>query len=103
MSSISWGFAKVEELFKDASDLSSAFRDFLPGAGGAADTDCLGVPRHSGARTSTPSGEHASLRNGSSRRSLLQSPRLPLPGEDGELWTEIKRRNRMLSVPREVE
>ncbi len=51
-------FAKVEELFKDAPDLSSAFRDFLPGAGGAQDGDSLGVLRGSGARTSTPSGEH---------------------------------------------
>jgi hypothetical protein len=52
-------FAKVEELFKDAPDLSSAFRDFLPGAGGAQDVDSLGVLRGSGARTGTPSGEHA--------------------------------------------
>lgn len=51
-------FAKVEDLFKDAPDLSSAFRDFLPGAGGATDNDSLGVLRGSGARTGTPSGEH---------------------------------------------
>ena len=51
-------FAKVEELFKDAPDLSSAFRDFLP-ANGAADNDSFGVLRRSSARTGTPSGEHA--------------------------------------------
>ena len=51
-------FAKVEELFKDAPDLSSAFRDFLP-ASGAADGDSFGVLRRTSARTGTPSGEHA--------------------------------------------
>lgn len=49
-------FAKVEELFKDAPDLSSAFRDFLPGA---QDADSLGVLRGTSARTGTPGGEHA--------------------------------------------
>ena len=42
-------FAKVEELFKDAPDLSSAFRYFSPGAGGAQDVDSLRVLRGSGA------------------------------------------------------
>jgi hypothetical protein len=42
-------FAKVEELFKDAPDLSSAFRYFSPGPGGAQDVDSLGVLRGSGA------------------------------------------------------
>ncbi|KAI9451486.1 hypothetical protein F5148DRAFT_1378838 [Russula earlei] len=51
-------FAKVEELFKDAPDLSSAFRDFLPGAGSVPETDSLGVLRGPSARTGTPSGEH---------------------------------------------
>jgi hypothetical protein len=31
-------------LCKDAPDLSSAFRDFLPGAGSAPDSDSLGIP-----------------------------------------------------------
>jgi paired amphipathic helix protein Sin3a len=52
-------FAKVEELFKDAPDLSSAFRDFLPGAGSAPDADGLGMLRGPSTRTGTPSGEHA--------------------------------------------
>lgn len=51
-------FAKVEELFKDAPDLSSAFRDFLP-ASGATDGDSFGALRRTSARTGTPSGEHA--------------------------------------------
>ena len=42
-------FAKAEELFKDAPDLSSAFRYFSPGAGGAQDVDSLGVLRGSSA------------------------------------------------------
>lgn len=50
-------FAKVEELFKDAPDLSSAFRDFLPGAGSAPDSDSLGMLRGPSMRTGTLSGE----------------------------------------------
>ena len=52
-------FAKVEDLFKDAPDLSSAFRDFLPGAGGAPDSDGLGMFRGPGMRAGTLSGEPA--------------------------------------------
>ncbi|KAI0302797.1 hypothetical protein B0F90DRAFT_1627282 [Multifurca ochricompacta] len=52
-------FQKVEELFKDAPDLSSAFREFLPGASGAQDNDGLGVLKGPSTRTSTPTGEHA--------------------------------------------
>ena len=52
-------FAKVEELFKDAPDLSSAFRDFLPSAGSAPDSDSLGMLRGPSMRTGTLSGEHA--------------------------------------------
>jgi paired amphipathic helix protein Sin3a len=52
-------FAKVEELFKDAPDLCAAFRDFLPGAGAAQDSDSLGMLRGSSTRTGTPTGEHA--------------------------------------------
>ena len=52
-------FAKVEELFKDAPDLCAAFRDFLPGASAAQDSDGLGVLRSSSTRTGTPIGEHA--------------------------------------------
>jgi len=51
-------FAKVEELFKDAPDLSSAFRDFLRGAGSAPDADGLGTLRGSSTRMGTPSGEY---------------------------------------------
>jgi len=36
-------FAKIQELFKDAPDLASAFRDFLPGVGSTPDSDSLGV------------------------------------------------------------
>ena len=52
-------FAKVEDLFKDAPDLSSAFRDFLPGAGGVPDSDGLGMLRGPSMRTGALSGEHA--------------------------------------------
>ena len=38
-------FAKVEDLFKDAPELSSAFWDFLPGARSVPDFDSLGMPR----------------------------------------------------------
>ncbi|KAH9983794.1 hypothetical protein BJV74DRAFT_878832 [Russula compacta] len=51
-------FAKVEELFKDAPDLSAAFRDFLPTTLPAPDTESLGL-RGPSTRTGTPSGEHA--------------------------------------------
>ena len=50
--------AKVEELFKDAPDLSSTFLDFLPGTG-MQDHDSLNALRGPGTRTGTPTGEHA--------------------------------------------
>jgi len=50
--------AKVEELFKDAPDLSSTFLDFLPGAG-TQDNDTLNALRGPGTRTNTPNGEHS--------------------------------------------
>ncbi|KAH9179056.1 hypothetical protein EDB89DRAFT_2217542 [Lactarius sanguifluus] len=50
--------AKVEELFKDAPDLSSTFLDFLPGTG-IQDNDGLNALRGPGTRTGTPTGEHA--------------------------------------------
>ena len=52
-------FAKVEDLFKDAPELSSAFRDFLPGARSVPDFDSLGMPRGPSMRTGTPSGDNA--------------------------------------------
>jgi hypothetical protein len=86
-------FAKVEELFKDAPDLSSAFRDFLPGAGGAADTDSLGVLRGSGARTTTPSGEHA-------RAQKRKQPAEPAPASAS---APAKRRRRAADRDKEKE
>ncbi|KAI9444070.1 hypothetical protein H4582DRAFT_2109296 [Lactarius indigo] len=50
--------AKVEELFKDAPDLSSTFLDFLPGTG-IQDNDGLNALRGPGTRTGTPTGDHA--------------------------------------------
>ncbi|KAF8268550.1 Sin3 family co-repressor-domain-containing protein, partial [Lactarius quietus] len=50
--------AKVEELFKDAPDLSSTFLDFLPGTG-MQDNDGFSALRGPGTRTGTPTGEHA--------------------------------------------
>jgi hypothetical protein len=38
---------------------SGPFRDFLPGAGSAPDSDSLGILRGPSTRTGTPSGEHA--------------------------------------------
>ncbi|KAI0263083.1 hypothetical protein BC834DRAFT_939102 [Gloeopeniophorella convolvens] len=68
-------FAKVEELFKDAPDLSSAFRDFLPGAGVAQDTDNFGAFRGASTRTSTPAGEHSR----SQKRKQMAEPAPPPP------------------------
>lgn len=48
--------AKVEELFKDAPDLSSTFLDFLPGTG-MQDNDSLSALRGPDTRTGTPTGE----------------------------------------------
>jgi paired amphipathic helix protein Sin3a len=52
-------FAKVEDLFKDAPDLSSAFRDFLPGAGSVPDSDSLGMLRGPSMRTGTLGSDNA--------------------------------------------
>ncbi|KAN0116479.1 hypothetical protein V8E52_005860 [Russula decolorans] len=86
-------FTKVEELFKDAPDLSSAFRDFLPGAGGAQDVDSLGVLRGSGARTGTPSGEH-------SRAQKRKQPTEPAPASTS---APAKRRRRAADRDKEKE
>ncbi len=86
-------FAKVEELFKDAPDLSSAFRDFLPGAGGAQDGDGLGMLRGSSARTGTPSGEHP-------RAQKRKQPTEPAPASAS---APAKRRRRAAGRDKEKE
>ena len=45
-------FAKIQELFEDAPDLASAFRDFLPGVGSTPDSDSLRVPSGPNTRSS---------------------------------------------------
>ncbi|KAH8992694.1 hypothetical protein EDB92DRAFT_541726 [Lactarius akahatsu] len=66
--------AKVEELFKDAPDLSSTFLDFLPGTG-IQDNDGLNALRGPGTRTGTPTGEHARVQ----KRKQPAEPAAPPP------------------------
>ena len=66
--------AKVEELFKDAPDLSSTFLDFLPGTG-MQDHDGLSALRGPGTRTNTPTGEHTRAQ----KRKQPAEPAAPAP------------------------
>ena len=84
--------AKVEELFKDAPGLSSAFLDFIPGTD-MQDHEGPSVLRGPDIRTGTPTGEHARAR----KRKQPAKPAAPAPS------VPAKRRRKAVDRDKEKE
>ena len=78
---------------------SGPFRDFLPGAGSAPDSDSLGILRGPSTRMGTPRGKHRSIRSWQNPLQLLRLPQR----EEGRQLIEIRRRNGMLDARLETE